>query len=140
MKLTKRPANTPHGALAKLWRIVIRDNHLENSLGYLVSRYVELNSPSAKNLRRKTKSTIEADVTASELTWKKFTHLIFQYLGAVRLDMTIRITYPNGKSTNHTVGLKASEPDDLGDPRDLKESADAKKDEAAGKPGGKQDT
>jgi len=124
MKLTKRPANTPHGALAKLWRIIIRDNNLEKNLGYLVSRYVEMNSPCAKNLKRKTKSTIEADVTANELTWKKFTHLIFQYLGAVRLDVTIRVTYPNGKCTNHTVGLKASEPDDLGDPRDIKEQSD----------------
>ena len=110
MNFRTRPDSTPQGALARLWRNVIKDNKLEHSLGYLITRYIARNgSSNSKNLRRRTRSTIEADITASSMTWKKFTHLIFHYLGASRLDVTIKITFSNGTQSVHTVGLRSSD-------------------------------
>lgn len=121
MRLKGKPTATPHGALAKLWRNVIMEKNLENALGYLVSRYVTKNAVGGKNVQRKTRSTIEADVTASELTWKKFCHLIFHYLEGKRLDITIKVTYANGDTSAHTVGLVATEATISKEPLDIKE-------------------
>lgn len=109
MEFKGRPTNTPQGALARLWRNIIKENNLEHSLGYLVTRYVSRSGETAKNIRRKTRSTLEADITSNEMTWKKFTHVIFHYLGAVRLDVTIKLTFPNGNHSIHTVGIKSSD-------------------------------
>jgi len=109
MKFRSRTTNTPQGGLAKLWRNVIKDNRLENSLGYLVTRYIAKNTGDSKNLKRKTRSTLEADISAREMTWKKFTHLVFHYLGAVQLDITVHITFANGQNSAHSIRLKSSD-------------------------------
>lgn len=112
MDLKGQPTNTPQGALARLWRNVIKDNGLEHNLGYMVTRYIDRTGEKSKNLRRKTRTTLEADITAKEMTWKKFTHLIFHYLGAMRLDVTIKITFANGMSSVHNIGIKSSDNED----------------------------
>lgn len=109
MEFKGRPAATPQGVLARLWRKIIEENGLEHNLGYLVTRYVERTGESSKNIRRKTRSSIEADITSNELSWKKFTHIIFCYLGAVRVDLTVKLTFATGKTSVHTVGLKSSD-------------------------------
>jgi hypothetical protein len=103
-----KPTNTPQGALAKLWRNIIKENNLQHSLSYLLTRYIAKNTGESKNLKRKTRSTLENDITAKEMTWKKFTHLVFHYLGAVRLDVTIKLTFANGSSSVHSIGIKSS--------------------------------
>jgi len=109
MEFRNRPANTPQGALARLWRKIIKENNLEHSLGYLVTRYVANNAGESKNLRRKTRSTLEADITANEMTWKKFVHLVFNYLGAVKFDVVIKLSFSNGTTTMHSIALTLSE-------------------------------
>ncbi|MDQ6990799.1 MAG: hypothetical protein Q9M11_03605 [Mariprofundaceae bacterium] len=120
MDFKGKPTSTAHGALARLWRNIIKDNKLEHALGFLVTRYITKNTSDSKNIRRKTRSTLESDITAKEMTWKKFTHLVFHYLGAVRLDITIKLTFANGRSTVHTVGIKSSENEDN---KDLEEAS-----------------
>jgi len=115
MKFKSKVSSTPHGALAKLWRNVIKDTGIEHTLGYLVTKYVSRNSTDSKNIKRKTRATIEADVTSSELTWKKFLHLVFQYLGARRMDIAITLTYPNGSKSTHSLSVKSSDAFDAGD-------------------------
>jgi len=128
MKFRSRTTNTPQGALAKLWRNIIKDNRLENSLGYLVTRYIAKNTGESKNLKKKTRSTLEADISAKEMTWKKFTHLIFHYLGAVQLDVTIMVSFANGQNSAHTIRLKSSDNIDNSDLEDsVKESSDVQK-------------
>jgi len=112
MEFKGRPTNTPQGALASLWRSIIKDNQLQHSLGYLVTRYIARTGEESKNIRRKTRSTLEADITSNEMTWKKFTHVVFHYLGAVRLDVTVKLTFANGNHSVHTIGIKSSDNDD----------------------------
>jgi len=115
MRFKGRINSTPAGALARLWRNIIKDNSLEHSLGYLVTRYVAIATAddTSKNIKRKTRSSIEADITSNELTWKKFTHNVFHFLGAVRLDITIKLTFANGNTSVHTVGIRSSEPSEI---------------------------
>jgi len=101
--------NTPQGALAQLWRNVVKDTGIGNNIGYLITRYVKRNSSDSKTIKRRTRSTIEADISASELTWKKFTHILFEFLGVVRMDISIKLTYSSGNSTLHTVGVVSTD-------------------------------
>ena len=124
MKFKSKPTNTPQGALAKLWRNVIRDNHIEHNLSYLITRYVTKNVSNSKNLRRKTRSTLEVDITANEMTWKKFAHIVFHYLSAVRMDVTIKRTYAHGHTAMHTVGIKSTDNEAEADNLDITEDLD----------------
>jgi len=101
--------NTPQGALAQLWRNIVKDTGIGNNIGYLITRYVKRNSPDSKTIKRRTRSTIEADISASELTWKKFTHILFEFLGVVRMDISVKLTYSRGNSTLHTVGVVSTD-------------------------------
>jgi len=128
MEFKDKTTSNPHGVLAKLWRSIVIENNLLNTLDYLVNRYVNNTArTAAKNIRRKTKSTLMADITAKEMTWKKFTNLVFNYLGAIRMDITVKLTFPNGNKSYHTVSMvKADAEEQI---KKIKEAASDKKDE-----------
>jgi len=108
MRIKGTVKNTPNGVLAKLWREIITQTGLSNNLGYLITRYVERFSPSdSATMKKKTRAAIEADITATELTWKKFLTLIFDVLQATKLELSIKIYFPNGQSTTHTIGVRS---------------------------------
>jgi len=109
MLFRTKPSNTPQGVLAKLWRKVITENNLQNSLGYLVTRYVVANSDESRTLRNKTRSTLESDISSKEMTWKKFVHLVFNYLGAIKMDIAIKLYFTNGTTSMHNISMTVSE-------------------------------
>jgi len=102
----KKTNNSPQGTLANLWRKILRDRELDKAINYLVTRYVDKNSGSSERLKKKTRAAITADITAPDLSWKKFTNLVFNYLGCVRMDISVKLTFANGESSVHTVGIK----------------------------------
>jgi len=96
--------NTAGGALAKLWRNILRDNNLYPSMGYLVSRYTSKNTTvNSKNSIRKTKASLLSNIRSGEMTWKTFMKLLFEFLGVRKVDITIKLTLANNMQKLHTI-------------------------------------
>ena len=105
-------SNKDSGVLAKLWRKVILESRLENSLNFLADRYVKRSEPMSSrvaNVKRRTKSTVMKNITDSDMTIKTFLDLVFNLLGAKKLTIYIKITYPNGTESVHSVPINNNE-------------------------------
>ncbi len=111
IKLGDNIAQNEGGILTKLWRNVLKDNNLEPALSYFVTRYVtKSNKIDSENVRRKTKSSLINNITASEMTWKTFTNLIFNVLLVKKMSINIKLTMPNGDTTFHNVLIDNNNP------------------------------
>lgn len=105
-------SNKDSGVLAKLWRKVVLESKLENSLNYLADRYVKRSEPMSSRVatvKRRTKSTVMKNITDSDMTIKTFLDLVFNLLGAKKLTISIKITYPNGTESVHSVPINNNE-------------------------------
>jgi len=110
VKLSDKVSQSENGALAGLWKKINKDLNLEAALDYMVGRYVNKNKTLAgltrvKNVNRKTKNSLIRNITASEMTWKTFLDLIFNFLNVRRVDITVKLTMPNGDETIHTIAV-----------------------------------
>ena len=104
MDLDGPVSNTEGGVLAQLWRNIIKDNNLESFVPHMVTRYVgKANKLAPKQAKLKAKSTILSNINAKAMTWKTFLDLVFNFLGAVRVDVTVKVTFANGDETYHTI-------------------------------------
>lgn len=108
-KLDKPVSNNESGVLAKLWRKIITENNYLPALDLLVRRYMEENDIAAgriKNVKRKTKTTVVSNITATEMTFKTFLDLVFNLLKAKRLDISIKVTLHSGKESIHSISIQ----------------------------------
>lgn len=100
------PAKTESGVLAVLFRKIWRENRFRDYFDILLNRYIEENDISAgrsKNVKRKTKSTIVSNLTATEMTFKTFIDLLFNFIKIKKLTITVKLTFQSGSETLHTV-------------------------------------
>ena len=98
------PAKTSSGVLSLLWRKICLEH--KDYLDVLVDRYVVDNDIAAgrvKNIKRKTKSTIISNVTATEMTFKTFIDLVFNFLKCKKLTISIKLTYQSGRESLHSI-------------------------------------
>lgn len=96
--------NSPGGLLSKLFRKIMIEANWLPYMDHLVERYVsqtKLTNVSA--VRRQTKSTLKTSITSPAMTFKTFTDLIFFFLRAKKMDITVKLTYANGDETVHHV-------------------------------------
>ncbi len=101
-------SNKDSGVLANLWRRVVRESNLQNSLNHLADRYVKKTNPISQrvaNVKKRTKSTVLKNISDTDMTIKTFLDLIFNLLGAKKLTISIKITYPNGTETIHSLPI-----------------------------------
>lgn len=108
-KLSEPTSKTESGVLAKLWRSILRDNGYIPALGPLVDRYLQSQEEMTKripSLKKKNKSTLVTNITSAEMTVKTFLDLIFNLLRVKRLDISIKLTFHNGKETIHSTSVK----------------------------------
>lgn len=116
--------NSPGGVLAKLFRKIMQEAGLMSAYDVLVDRYVHKTSMhNVSAVERKTKSTLKANLTSSSMTFKTFTDLIFVFIGAKRMDITIKLTYPNDDVSVHNLSVKSNI---LFETKQEEESKDAK--------------
>jgi len=88
------------GVLAGLWRKIIHDIGYDRHLDYLVSRYIaktDKMSGRVQNVRRKTKSSLIKNISSSEMTFKTFLDLLFNYIGVRKVDISIKLSFYNGE-------------------------------------------
>ena len=110
--LTEPTSNTGSGVLAKLWRKILIDNGYLPALGVLMDRYLKVQDQevgSIPGVKKKNKSTLIANVTASEMTMKTFVDLVFRFLRARSLTISIKVTFHNGKESVHSVSVAYQE-------------------------------
>lgn len=98
-----KPANTEHGVLTKLWLIILRDRGYLNIMRQLITRYVDSTNLTSSVTAKKTKASITADVTAPEMTWKKFLNLLFNVLRVKKLVITVKIVGEDDTESYHSV-------------------------------------
>lgn len=109
-KFDKPVSSNEPGVLARLWRKIITENNLTHNLNMLINRYLENSSINqrVKNLKRKNRSTLIDNITASEMSIKTFLYLIFRLLRAKKLDISIKVTFPNGRESIHGISIDGS--------------------------------
>lgn len=87
-----------NGLLALLWRRVVKGGGFSNSLNTLVDVYLNkydstnANNPAYENRKRKTKSTMIGNITATGMTFKTFLDLVMNLLRAKKVKISVEIT------------------------------------------------
>lgn len=121
----KPVARTEAGVLASLWRDVLDKLNLIPALDILIKRYLnesEKKTQSIQSVKKKTKSTLVSNITASGMTFKTFLDLLFNFLRVKKVHFSIKLEYYSGDETVHTITVDSAaidnEPDDE---EDLKE-------------------
>lgn len=90
--------------LVKLWRKILRETNMINALEVLAERYANKSSNSSVTMvKKRTKSRLMADATTNNMSWKIFVTLIFGILNVKKMTITVKLDYPNGESTIHSV-------------------------------------
>ena len=95
--------NKEGSILVKLWRNILTETNYINAIEYLVNRYANKGSSSVKMVKKKTKSSMIKNVTSTEMTWKTFIDLIFNILNVKKMTISVKLQYPNGKESIHSV-------------------------------------
>jgi len=111
VKITQPIATKESGVLAGLWRNILRDNNYIPALDYLVTKYVaktDKMNGRVQNVKRKTKSSIIKNITDSEMSIKTFIDLLFNFLNVKKIDISIKLTFPNGNETIHSIAVDNS--------------------------------
>lgn len=97
------------GTLAKLWRKVLEENNYLPAIPFLVNRYIRTSNEMSNrvaDVKRKTKSTLIANITASDMTFKTFTDLLFNFLKVKRVEIIVKVTLPDDTVRAHSVIVK----------------------------------
>ena len=117
-----KPANTEHGVLTKLWLIVLRDKGYLNIMQQLITRYVNNTNLTSKVTVKKTRASITADVTATEMTWKKLLNLLFNVLQIKKLVITIKMVGEDDTESYHSITVPNPNKKEDGDEQDTPKS------------------
>ena len=99
-----------------------------NALEFMITKYVSKNDKTGNRVqavKRKTKSSLEKNIYADEMTWKTFIDLLFNFLNVVKIDISIKLTHANGQETIHSVKVNNSEGEYKGGHEPDKEGTDS---------------
>lgn len=129
----KPVVRTEAGVLAALWRDVIVKLKLVPALDILIKRYINDSDKKAmaiQSVKKKTKSTLVANITASGMTFKTFLDLLFNFLRVRKVHISIKLELYSGDETVHTIivdpNTVADELSDEDEDEDLKEVSNVK--------------
>jgi len=103
-KFSMDVSKTEAGALAKLWKKIIVETGMVNSLDHMINRYSRKSS-TMKAGKIKTKSHITKDINSSAMSWKTFTDLLLNFIGVLKFDISIKMYYRNGDTSLHTMTI-----------------------------------
>lgn len=108
------PADTPTGALAKLWRKYLTDNGFVGIMPMLIEEYLKKNKETdVKPVKLKNKSTMFNNVSAREMSIKTLFDLVFNVTNAKDMELSLKITLPNGKVSTSSIKVLAESMDRL---------------------------
>ena len=127
----KPVVRTEAGVLAALWRDVLDKLKLIPALDILIKKYIsdsDKKAMSIQSVKKKTKSTLVANITATGMTFKTFLDLLFNFLRVRRVHISIKLELYNGDESVHSVTIdSASVADELEDEEEnIKEVSNVK--------------
>lgn len=99
------------GVLARLWRNILKDLNLSNSIPQLVQVYTNKKERigSSAAVKLKAKSSIINDITSGDMTWKVFFHNMFYVLNVKRMRISITLEHPDNTETIHHITISPAE-------------------------------
>lgn len=127
LKFDKQISNNESGVLAKLWRKILIENNLENALPLLINMYIKNNDETdgrSLTVKKKNKSTLTSNITATDMTFKTFLDLVFRLLKVTKIDISVKLTFSNGRETTHSVSAIPANNQQLDKETDLGEEHD----------------
>lgn len=111
ININKPPNKNESGVLTVLWRKILVENNLMPAMGLFVDRYLkkyDSTGSRVSNAKKKNRSTLITNISAPEMSFKCFIDLLFNFLRCKRLDISIKITHENGKTSIHSVSVDSS--------------------------------
>ncbi len=96
------------GALTALWRAVLKENNFFYMIDLLVNRYVRKTDTMdgrSTVIKRKTRSSLINNITATEMTFKTFLDLLFNFLAVKKVTITIMLTHANNDESVHSIAI-----------------------------------
>lgn len=109
--LNKPPNKNESGVLALLWRKILKENNFMPALGMLVNRYMREQDQAAlkqPTLKKKNRATLITNITAPEMTIKTFFDLVFRFIKAKKITITVKVTYNNDDTSVHSISVDGS--------------------------------
>jgi len=84
-------------AMVMLRNKIFLDGAILQNLQFYMDRYLgEIDDGGIGTIRRRAKSKMHTNITASKLSWKTVSNIIFRLLSAYSLTVTIKLILPNG--------------------------------------------
>jgi len=97
----KSPVKDMDGMLAKLLKKVLVDLKLDDkdSRKKLLDEYIK----SDKGIKKKTKSSMNGNINAKEITWSVFVDVIFNLLNVTKLRLVTDIKHASNRESQHEI-------------------------------------
>lgn len=117
--------NNESGVLSALWRNIVLQLNILPAMDVLISRYCNSSSTNLGNeqsIKKKTKSTLVANITSTGMTFKTFLDLLFNFLRVKKINISVKLTYANGDESFHSINVDQNAVDY--EPDEEKESND----------------
>ena len=101
-----------------------------NYVNILIDRYItRASANSVSAAKRRTKNTLKTNLTSPEMTFKVFVDLIFFYLQARKMSITIKLTYANGDESVHSIDVTPNIAEPVNDAKETEDDSSNKGDD-----------
>ena len=130
LRFETQPKNTPGGILSILFRKIMSEGGFMNYVNILIDRYItRASANSVSAAKRRTKNTLKTNLTSPEMTFKVFVDLIFFYLQARKMSITIKLTYANGDESVHSIDVTPNIAEPVNDAKETDDDSSNKGDD-----------
>ena len=104
LDFSKKTSTTETGTLAKLWRKILVESGIMPGITFLVNRYLARTKTDSSMLKKKNRSTLLTDISATEMSWKSFVDLLFNFLNVKSVEFIVKIKW-NSRETSHSISV-----------------------------------
>lgn len=125
VNFNNKPANTESGILAMLWRKILVESGILPGITFLINRYLARTKTESDTLKKKNRSTLISDITATQMSWKTFTDLLFSLLCVKKVEFIVKIHWET-KITTHSATVLPSSVSNKNPIEKIKEEQDEK--------------
>ncbi len=105
-------SNTPDGIIAKLFRQILKEDKLENSIKTRISEFFRLNCSTTYDASAKT-SNMLGHIGKGRMTVKVFLDILQKPLKVLKVEFIVNIHYSNGEVTSVSEEATLNDPEDL---------------------------
>lgn len=108
VNFNNKPANTESGILAMLWRKILIESGILPGITFLINRYLARTKTESDTIKKKNRSTLISDITATQMSWKTFTDLLFSLLNVKKVEFIVKVHWETRVTTHSATVLPSS--------------------------------